>query len=123
MSINYIELLEAKRTELEEYQDEICKQKLTEVFNYWAVTFPEYDLEVKHGMGIYSFDTSMPLEVFIEDLLCGTRKMNLFWDDKYESLFLPLREYTELFDSVSVGPPPCPCDMKYCSVTKQITVV
>ena len=123
MSDNYIQLLENKRMQLESYQDEICKQKLTEVFKYWAVTLPEYDLEVKHGMGIYSFDTSMPLEVFIEDLLCDTRKMGIFWEDKYESLFLPLREYTELFDSVSVGPPPCPCDMKYCSATKQITVV
>lgn len=33
---DYIKLLEAKEEELERYQDEICKQKLVEVFKYWA---------------------------------------------------------------------------------------
>jgi hypothetical protein len=122
MNTDYIKLLEEKRLELETYQDEICYKKLKEVFDYWAFNFPDYDLTVIHGMGIYSFDTNMPLSASIEDLISDERQSNIFWEDEYETLFMPLREYTELFDSVCIGPPPCPCDMKYCSKTNKVTI-
>jgi len=119
---DYIKLLEDKKEEFEQYQDEICKQKLIEVFKDWADNFPDETLSVIHGMGTYSFDTTLVLFTGIEALTCSTRTYNLYWDDKYEELFRPIREYIELWESVSVGPPPCPCDMKYCGKTKVLTV-